>query len=87
MVDDVNLEDLLATLFGSSQDRVLTTWLMCTPVQLLKQGTQAYPFHIPAVQTLIGSDHMRTLKQKTCPVQMNVDVITYQKTAQARHQF
>ncbi len=49
VVDNANLENLLAALFGSSQNLVSTTWLMCTPVQLLKVGTQAYPLHIPAV--------------------------------------
>jgi len=49
VVDNANLENLLAALFHSSQDLVSTTWLMCTLVQLLNIGTQAYPLHISAV--------------------------------------
>ena len=75
MVDDVNLENLLATLFGSSQDCLSTTWHMCKPMQLLKVGTQAYPLHVPAVH--IQNWLRRTLKQKICPVQMYVSSITY----------
>jgi len=49
VADNANLENLLAALFGSPQNLVSATWLMCTPVQLLKVGTQAYPPDIPAV--------------------------------------